>query len=66
MKFKFLFAWYDIWIGFFWDHTKARLYFFPVPMLGCVFDFQRCYICGSRPNRPTTSKQFCSRCGNQP
>lgn len=25
-----------------------------------------CYICGSLPGKPTVSKGFCSRCGNEP
>lgn len=39
MKLKLIFAWYDIWIGFFWDSSKCKLYFFPIPMVGVVIHF---------------------------
>ena len=39
MKIKLVVAWYDIWVGFFWDREKRRLYFLPIPCIGICFDF---------------------------
>lgn len=39
MKVRPIFAWYDLWVGLFWDRSKRRLYVFPVPCLGIVLDF---------------------------
>ena len=34
IKFKFMFAWYDIWVGIFIDTKKKVVYIFNVTMLG--------------------------------
>lgn len=39
MKVKLFFAWYDFWVGFFWDSKKSRLYICPLPMCVICLDF---------------------------
>lgn len=40
MTIKPLFAWYDLWVGAFWDGRKRRLYVLPLPCIGVVIQFQ--------------------------
>jgi hypothetical protein len=40
MTAHFIFAWYDFWIGLFWDQEKHRLYIFPVPCFGIMLEFK--------------------------
>jgi len=37
LKIKLFFAWYDFWVGFYWDANKKILYFCPIPMLVISF-----------------------------
>lgn len=39
MSVRPIFAWYDLWLGCYWDRQKRRLYVLPVPCLGIVLDF---------------------------
>lgn len=39
MKIRPIIAWYDIWVGFFVDAPKHRLYVFPVPCIGLVIQW---------------------------
>jgi hypothetical protein len=41
MKIRPLFAWYDLWVGAFWDAGKRRLYILPLPCVGVVIEFRR-------------------------
>ncbi len=34
MQIRPMFAWYDFWIGAFYDRKTKTLYLFPVPMFG--------------------------------
>lgn len=41
MTVKFIFAWYDLWVGAYWDRTKRRLYLLPLPCCGVVLEFTK-------------------------
>lgn len=32
-------AWFDFWVGFYFDRPKRRLYFLPIPCLGWYLQF---------------------------
>lgn len=40
MKVRLIFAWYDFWVGAYWDSTARALYVM-VPMVGVRVQFRR-------------------------
>ena len=41
MKTRLTFAWYDLWVGAYWDGAGRRLFLFPLPCCGVVFEFDQ-------------------------
>lgn len=35
----YLFAWYDLWIGAYWDREKKWLYILPLPCVGIILKY---------------------------
>lgn len=41
MKIRPIFAWYDLWVGAYYNSKDKQLYILPLPCLGIVIDFKR-------------------------
>lgn len=39
MKIRPLFAWYDLWMGAYWDRKSRKLYILPLPCIGIVIEW---------------------------
>ena len=39
MRIRPIFAWFDFWVGLFWDQKKQWLYILPIPCFGVVPQF---------------------------
>lgn len=40
MQIRPLVAWYDAWIGAYWDRKNRKLYVLPLPCIGMVISFK--------------------------
>jgi len=40
MKIHLIVAWYDLWVGAYWDRVHRCLYLLPIPCVGVVLDFR--------------------------
>ncbi len=40
MRIRPLVAWFDFWIGVYWDRKSRRLYILPIPCIGIVLEFR--------------------------
>ena len=63
MRISFIFAWYDLWIGFFWDQKKKWLYFFPFPTIGLIFKFNCQHKKTHNEDWPDGGIEVCDKCG---
>lgn len=53
MRIRSLFAWYDLWVGAYWDRHNRKLYILPLPCIGVVIEFpHKCLMCGKRTFEP--------------
>jgi hypothetical protein len=68
---QLIFAWYDLWVGLYWDRLDHVLYLFPVPCLGIRLDLSG-LLCslGHHPCLSVERAPFygaldchCNRCG---
>ena len=41
MRIRPILAWYDAWVGAYWDRKARRLYVLPLPCVGIVIEFGR-------------------------
>lgn len=40
MQIRLIIAWYDLWVGLFWDRKQYKLYILPIPCIGIVISFK--------------------------
>ncbi len=41
MRIRFIFRWFDLWVGVFIDRPHKKVYIFPLPCFGAVISYAR-------------------------
>ena len=65
---RFLFKWYDLWIGAYWDRKKKDLYILPLPMVGVVIKCCRHdWELGRYYTQDNNFREYerCTKCGDE-
>lgn len=45
MRLRFVLAWYDLWVGAYWNRKARTLYVLPLPCIGFAIEFPPCEWC---------------------
>lgn len=61
MKIQFLFKWYDLWVGIFYDRKNRWIYILPFPTVGIILKLPTPPV--KKLNIPDVIKSVCD-CGN--
>lgn len=66
MRIRPLLAWYDLWVGVFFDRQKRRVYVLPFPCIGIVIEFDynpiTCDRCGQPFKLFSAGETLCRKC----
>ena len=61
MKIQFLFKWYDLWVGIFYDRKNRWIYILPLPTVGVIIKLPPPPV--EKLNIPDVSGLACGNCG---
>jgi len=65
MKYKLFWAWFDFWIGFYFDRKKRILYICPLPTIVLAISFSNIEIPTKEYEKETYWMPVCEKCGEK-